>query len=96
MDIPLYMGVMPFVSERNAEFLHNEVPGMVVPREVRARMKGLSGEKGREAGCGICEELLDVIAEHSSRVYIITPFSRFEISARLAKYFKERVGARAN
>ncbi len=96
MGIPLYMGVMPFVSERNAEFLHNEVPGMVVPRDVRARMKGLSGEKGRETGCGICEELLDVIAEHSSRVYIITPFSRFEISARLAEYFKERVGAQAN
>ena len=96
MGIPLYMGVMPFVSERNAEFLHNEVPGMVVPRDMRARMEGLSGEKGRETGCGICEELLDVIAEHSSRVYIITPFNRFEISARLAEYFRERVRARAN
>lgn len=95
LGIPLYMGVMPFVSERNAEFLHNEVPGMVVPREIRARMKGLKGEAGRDAGCEICEELLDVIAEHSSRVYIITPFNRFEVSARLAQHFKERVRARA-
>ena len=38
---------------------------------------------------------MDVIAEHSSRVYIITPFNQFETSARLAEYFQERVRARA-
>lgn len=91
-DIPvtLYMGVMPFASERNCEFLHNEVPGMSVPDSVRERMKGLSGKQGREMGARIAEELLDVIAQQSGRVYLITPFNHFETTARLAEYFKER------
>jgi homocysteine S-methyltransferase len=94
VGVPVYMGVFPFVSERNAEFLHNEVPGMTVPEELRARMRGLKGERGREEGCRICEELIDVIAEHSNRVYLVTPFNRFEMTARLAEHFKARVRAR--
>jgi homocysteine S-methyltransferase len=96
-DVPvrLYMGVMPFASERNAEFLHNEVPGMSVPSAVRGRMKGLSGKKGREMGARICEELLDVIAQYSGRVYLITPFNHFDTTARLAEYFVEKKRARA-
>jgi homocysteine S-methyltransferase len=90
-----YMGCMPFVSERNCEFLHSEVPGMSVPDEARARMRGLRGPEGRRVGIRICEELLDVIAERSNRVYLITPFTHFDTSAHLAEYFKARVRARA-
>ena len=95
-DLPLqlYLGCMPFASERNCEFLHSEVPGMTVPDEVRARMKGLSGAEGRKMGIRISEELLDVVAERSNRIYLITPFNHFETSARLAEHFKERVRAR--
>jgi homocysteine S-methyltransferase len=95
LPIQLYMGVMPFASERNCEFLHNEVPGMLVPDEVRARMKGLRGAEGRKEGRRICEEILDVIAAHSGRAYIITPFNHYETSARLAEHFMERVRVRA-
>jgi len=95
LPVKLYMGLMPFASERNCEFLHNEVPGMTVPDAVRERMKGLSGKKGREMGARICEELLDVIAQYSGRIYLITPFQHFETTARLAEYFKERKRARA-
>jgi len=96
-DVPVrpYVGVMPFASGRNCEFLHNEVPGMTVPDDVRARMKGLSGKAGRDMGARICEELLDVIAQHSGRVYFITPFNQFETTARLVEYFRERKRAQA-
>ena len=40
------LGLMPLVSERNAEFLHNEVPGISIPAEVRRRMRGTAGEAG--------------------------------------------------
>jgi homocysteine S-methyltransferase len=95
-DVPvkLHIGIMPLCSERNAEFLHNEVPGMTVPDEVRRRMKGLSGAAGREMGLRIAEELLDVVARHSGRVYLITPFQHFEMTARLADAFRGRVRAR--
>jgi len=95
LDIPVYMGMMPLCSERNAEFLHQEVPGMTVPDDAIARMKGLAGKAGRDMGARICEELMDVVAEYSSRIYIITPFNHFETSARLAEYFKDRVQALA-
>jgi methionine synthase I (cobalamin-dependent)/5,10-methylenetetrahydrofolate reductase len=96
LRIPIYVGVMPLVSERNAEFLHNEVPGMSVPGEVRARMRGLSGRAGREEGVRIAEELLDVIGRFSHRVYLITPFNHFETTARLVESFRARVHARAH
>lgn len=94
LPIPLYMGVMPLASERNAEFVHNEVPGMAVPEAVRRRMKGLSGKAGRAEGLRTCEELLDVIAAHSSRVYLITPFNHYDSTVRLAEGFAARVRAR--
>jgi homocysteine S-methyltransferase len=90
----LYLGCMPFASERNCEFLHSEVPGMTVPDEVRARMRGLSGKNGRAMGLKICEELIDVVVEHSHRLYIITPFNHYDSSARLREYFMERTRAR--
>ncbi|MGH7163396.1 MAG: bifunctional homocysteine S-methyltransferase/methylenetetrahydrofolate reductase [Planctomycetota bacterium] len=95
LPIPLYLGVLPFASERNAEFLHNEVPGMSVPEEVRRRMKGLSGKEGRRMGVRICEELLEVVARHTSRVYVITPFNHYETTALLAERFASAVRARA-
>jgi len=95
MAVPIYLGVMPVVSEKNAEFLHNEVPGMSVPARVRQRMRGLSGKAGREEGLRIAEELLDVVAAHSHRVYLITPFAHYETTARLAESFRSKVHARA-
>ncbi|MBI4126438.1 MAG: bifunctional homocysteine S-methyltransferase/methylenetetrahydrofolate reductase, partial [Deltaproteobacteria bacterium] len=32
--IPFYVGILPLASIRNAEFLHNEVPGMQIPKPV--------------------------------------------------------------
>ena len=34
--IPFLPGIMPLVSERNAEYLNNEVPGITVPDAIRA------------------------------------------------------------
>src|SRR5678815_3872035 len=36
--IPVVAGIWPLVSARNAEFLANEVPGVVVPESVLQRM----------------------------------------------------------
>ncbi|MBC8845230.1 methylenetetrahydrofolate reductase, partial [Escherichia coli] len=39
IDVPLFIGVMPLLSSRNAEFLHNEVPGIRLTDDVRERMR---------------------------------------------------------
>ena len=37
--MPVLVGVLPLVSYKNAEFLHNEVPGMQIPEPIRERMR---------------------------------------------------------
>lgn len=37
--IPIFAGILPLASFRNAEFLHNEVPGMSIPQAIRNRLK---------------------------------------------------------
>ena len=48
--VPVLLGVLPLVSARHAEFLHNEVPGITIPEATRARMRdaGAAGHGGRD------------------------------------------------
>src|SRR5437763_660633 len=39
LPIRFLLGVLPLQSSRHAEFMHNEVPGIVVPVELRERMR---------------------------------------------------------
>src|SRR5690606_15328384 len=38
LGIPVFTGVWPLLNGRQAEFLHNEVPGIVIPEEIRSAM----------------------------------------------------------
>jgi len=33
LEIPVLVGILPLFSPRHAAFLHNEVPGIVIPKE---------------------------------------------------------------
>lgn len=92
LDIPVFIGVMPLASGRNAEFLHNEVPGIQLTDEVRNRMKGLEGEAGRAEGVAIAKELLDVATAHFNGIYLMTPFMFYDMSAQLMEYVWEKSG----
>ena len=54
--IPIIAGIKPLFNGRNAEFLHNEVPGIVIPRELRQRMQ--EAVKPQEEGVRISQEIL--------------------------------------
>ena len=47
--IPIFTGVWPLLSGRQAEFLHNEVPGVLVPDEVAKRWRASKGTKASRA-----------------------------------------------
>src|SRR5699024_6894603 len=47
IEVPIFLGIMPLTSTRNAEFLHNEVPGIKLTDEVRARMKAADGDRAK-------------------------------------------------
>src|SRR5215212_4927555 len=59
--IPIIAGIWPIVSFRNAEFLHNEVPGVNVTPEILERMRIASDkdkEHARDEGIAIARESL--------------------------------------
>jgi homocysteine S-methyltransferase len=83
-DIPVLIGIMPLVSERNAEFLHNEVPGILLPENVRMRMKGKSGAEGIVEGMAIAEELVEAGKRAGvGGYYLIPPFGKVELAVKL-------------
>ncbi len=95
INVPIFTGVMPLVSERNAEFLHNEVPGIVLTDEARQRMKGLSGKTGRAEGCKLCHELLDGMLPKADAFYLIPPPRFTEMAVDLVAHIKSRVARAA-
>ena len=58
---PVLLGILPLHSQRHAEFLHNEVPGITIPAEIRAAMGG-AGERAAEVGLDIAHALLADVA----------------------------------
>jgi len=94
LGIPVFIGIMPLASGRNAEYLHNEVPGIQLSDEVRQRMSGLEGEAGRAEGVKIAQELLDTALEHFNGIYLITPFMFYDMTVKLTNYVWEKTGRR--
>ncbi|GGL52891.1 bifunctional homocysteine S-methyltransferase/methylenetetrahydrofolate reductase [Sporolactobacillus putidus] len=88
---PLYIGIMPLTSSRNAEFLHNEVPGIRLPDNVRKRMAlAKSKEESIQAGTEIAKELIDTAMEHFRGIYLITTMGHYSVTVELIKYIKEK------
>lgn len=84
LGIPVLVGLLPLASYRNAEFLHNEVPGMSIPEEIRERMRRAgSGPEGREEGVRIAREMLEAVKDRVDGAYIMPPFGRHELALRV-------------
>src|SRR5438067_920838 len=75
--IPIVAGIWPLVSFRNAEFLHNEVPGVHVTPEIMDRMRAasaISKEAGRDEGLKIARESLAEVRDLIQGVQVSAPF----------------------
>ena len=82
--IPVLVGILPLASSRNAEFLHNEVPGMQIPDHIRQRMRQAGkGEEARAEGIAIAREALAETRELVQGVYIMPPFGRMESALKV-------------
>ncbi len=75
--IPVIAGIWPLVSYRNAEFLANEVPGVVVPDRVLERMHDITDkDAAREEGLAIARETLLEVLDLVQGVQVSAPFGR--------------------
>jgi methionine synthase / methylenetetrahydrofolate reductase(NADPH) len=76
ITIPIYPGIMPLTSTRNAEFLHNEVPGINIPAEIREKLSQYPAVPDqRKASVDICIDMAAKLKAASQGLYMICPRS---------------------
>ncbi|MFB6263378.1 MAG: methylenetetrahydrofolate reductase, partial [Bradymonadaceae bacterium] len=78
LEMPILVGILPLASHRNAEFLHNEIPGMSIPKEIRERMEEAgSGPEARREGVRIARETLMEVRDRVVGAYFMPPLGRY-------------------
>ena len=80
--IPVVVGILPLHSSRHAEFLHNEVPGITVPDDVRRRMRE-AGERALRVGIETAQALVRDVRGRFAGAYLMPSFGRFEVVAEV-------------
>jgi homocysteine S-methyltransferase len=90
--IPIIAGIWPLVSYRNAEFLHNEVPGVRVTPSIMDRMRAasaISKEAGREEGLKIARESLVEVRDEIQGVQVSAPFGNVKYALEVFQALPE-------
>ena len=90
--IPIVAGIWPLVSFRNAEFLHNEVPGVQVTPDIMERMRNasaISKEAGRDEGLKIARESLVEVREFIQGVQVSAPFGNVKYALEVFEVLPE-------
>jgi homocysteine S-methyltransferase len=88
--IPVLVGVMPLLNSRNAEFLHNEVPGISIPDGIRERLRSQEGTTANSEGLRIAQELCDAVLNCFHGIYLITPLMRFDLTVQLSQFVRQQ------
>src|SRR5215469_928451 len=88
LGVPILTGVWPLLNGKQAEFLHHEVPGIIVPDEIRSRMAGTEGPQGRRQGVEIAKDVVRAALEYFPGIYLITPFLAYDTTAELAQFVR--------
>jgi homocysteine S-methyltransferase len=98
VKIPIIAGIWPLVSYRNAEFLHNEVPGVRVTPSIMERMR-VASERGKEAardeGLQIARESLLEVRDLIQGVQVSAPFGNVKYALEVFSVLGEFGGVSA-
>lgn len=84
--IPIVAGIFPLVSIRNAEFMHNEVPGVVITEDILKRMRkssDISKEAARDEGLAIARESLQEVRDLIQGVQVSAPFGNVKYALQV-------------
>jgi homocysteine S-methyltransferase len=82
LEVPILVGLLPLYNRRHAAFLHNEVPGIDIPQSIRDRI-GEAGDDSAAEGVRVAVELLDELKNMVQGVYLMPPFSRYDLAAEI-------------
>lgn len=81
------------VSFRNAEFLHNEVPGVNVTPEILERMRiasEIGKEEARKEGIAIARESLLDVMDVIAGVQVSAPFGNVNFALQVFEVLKDK------
>ena len=76
-------GIIPVVSERNARFMNSEISGINVDEKVIEMYIGKSREEAEDIAVSISVETARRIRPYTNGLYIMTPFQRTKLIARI-------------
>lgn len=90
LDILIFPGIFPVISSRNAEFLHNEVPGINVPGELRRQLAGYEqAADQRRAALDYIRQLVESIGPMVDGLYFVSPLNKWEIALDFVRLVRE-------
>jgi methionine synthase / methylenetetrahydrofolate reductase(NADPH) len=92
VPIPILVGLQPLHSAQQAEKFHHEVPGIVIPEEVRSRLRR-AGEAASQVGVEIIKEVFDDLYSSVQGAYIMT-LGRYDLVGELLPYIRLRTQAK--
>jgi len=90
--IPIVAGIWPLISYRNAEFMHNEVPGVNVTADILERMRiasDKSKEEARDEGIAIARESLHAVRNVIQGVQVSAPFGNVKYALQVFEALDE-------
>jgi len=82
LTIPILAGVLPLYSVRHTAFLHNEVPGIIIPGEIQKRIQN-AGLNAPYEGVRIALELIEQIKTWANGIYLMPAFNRYDLAAEI-------------
>lgn len=83
-QVPVLAGILPLATYRNAEFLHNEVPGMSIPRDIRKRLRDAKdAEDAKKIGIEVAQRMLEKIKPAIQGIYMMPPFGRYTTALKV-------------
>ena len=90
LNVLIFPGIFPLISARNADFLHNEVPGISIPDAIRKKLwsyKEVADQ--RKAAMEITEQLVADLAPFVDGLYLISPLNKWEIAEKFVRQIRQ-------
>jgi homocysteine S-methyltransferase len=83
LDAKILGGIIPIVSQRNANFMNSEVSGITVDEQIIRLYEGLDRAAGEDLAVKISTAVAKEMADYVDGFYLITPFGRTGLMARI-------------
>ncbi len=89
LDAYLLGGIIPVVSAKNARFMDSEINGINVDPQITALYEGKDRQEAEELAVRISTEIMQKIEPYVDGYYLMTPFGRTGLIAKIIDACKE-------